>query len=148
MEVCCTWLQNNIPWHTTGIKLLQQQWINGRGSVQAVNGDCCMHIHTRNKGCGSLCTCSQQISLWKVSVAHDKRMLQWHPSLHFHIMLFLILHLMWSNLGQTQIEFKVGTQMTGMIRVTRPGLNADFVCVCVCPNFNVMINSKHILNNY
>ena len=26
--------------------VLKQQWINGHGSVQAVNGDCCIHICT------------------------------------------------------------------------------------------------------
>ena len=44
--------------------------------MQAVNGDSCMHIHTQNKGCGSLYTFSQQISLRKVDMAHEKRKLQ------------------------------------------------------------------------
>ena len=34
-----------IPWHTAGIELLQLQQINGCGSEQAVNGNCCMHMH-------------------------------------------------------------------------------------------------------
>ena len=31
--------------HTAGVELLQQQQINGHGSEQAVNGNCCMHMH-------------------------------------------------------------------------------------------------------
>ena len=38
-------LHVNIPRHTAGVKLLQQQQINGRGSEQAVNGNYCMHMH-------------------------------------------------------------------------------------------------------
>jgi len=34
-------LHVNIPWHTAVVELLQQQ-INGCGSVQAVNGKCCI----------------------------------------------------------------------------------------------------------
>ena len=34
-------------------------------------------------------------------------MLQWYPSLHFHIVYLLILHLTWSNPDQTRIIFKV-----------------------------------------
>ena len=35
----------NIPRHTAGVELLQQQQINGCGSEQAVNGNYCMHMH-------------------------------------------------------------------------------------------------------
>ena len=84
-------LHLNIPWHIAGVELLQQQQINGRGTVQAVNGNYCVHRHKRNKGQGSLCIYSKQISWFrKVGVAHNKQTLQWHPSLCFHIVLFLI----------------------------------------------------------
>jgi len=62
-------LQNNIPclvdYKASTLEVLNRQWIDGCGSLQALNIDCCMHMHTRNKGCGFLCTCSQQISLKK-----------------------------------------------------------------------------------
>jgi len=62
----------NISWHTAGVELLQQQQINGCGSEQAINGNCCMHMHKRNKGQGSPCICSKQISLLqKVGMAHE-----------------------------------------------------------------------------
>ena len=38
-------LHVNIPRHTAGVELLQQQQINERGSEQAVNGNYCMHMH-------------------------------------------------------------------------------------------------------
>ena len=99
-----------IFWHTARVELLKQRQIYGCGSVQAVNVDCCIHMYTKNKGCGSSCTCSQQISLQNVDYKWKSK---WHPSLCFHIVLFLILHLMWSNPGQTLIIFDVGlTQMT------------------------------------
>ena len=61
---CCTW-------YTAGVELLQQLHINGRGSVQAVIGNCCMHMRKRNKGRSSLCICYKQILLlWKVGVTH------------------------------------------------------------------------------
>jgi len=54
-----------------GVELLQQQQTNGHGSEQAINGNCCMHIHKRNKGWGSPYIYSKQISLLqKVGVAH------------------------------------------------------------------------------
>ena len=67
---------------TLGVK--QQQWINGNGFVQAVNGNCCIpnYMHTRNKGCGSTYTCSQQILLIKVGMADEKQTLQWYSLLH------------------------------------------------------------------
>ena len=37
-------LHVNIPRHTAGVELQQQQ-INGCGSEQAVNGNYCMHMH-------------------------------------------------------------------------------------------------------
>jgi len=67
-------LHVNIPWHTAGVdpagvELLQQQQINGCGSEQAINGNCCMHMHKRKKGQG---ICSKQISLLrKVGMAHE-----------------------------------------------------------------------------
>ena len=56
-------LHVNIPCSMPGVGRLQQQQINGRGSEQAVNGNCCMHMHKRNRGRGSPCICSKQISL-------------------------------------------------------------------------------------
>ena len=41
-------LHVNIPLHTAGVELLQQQKINGRSSVQAGNGYCCMDMHEKN----------------------------------------------------------------------------------------------------
>jgi len=38
-------LHVNIPRHTAGVELLQQQQINGRSSEQAANGNCCMYMH-------------------------------------------------------------------------------------------------------
>ena len=62
-------LHMNIPWYTAGV---QQQQINGRGSEQGVNGNCCMHMHNRNKWWGSPYICSKQLSLLqKVGVAHE-----------------------------------------------------------------------------
>jgi len=38
LEQAISLLHINIPWHTGGVELLQQQQINGHGSEQAVNG--------------------------------------------------------------------------------------------------------------
>jgi len=74
--------------YAAGVKLLQQQQINVHGFVQAVNGNCCMHMHM---GRGALCIRSKQISLLqKVGMAHSKGTFQYHLSLCFHIVFFLI----------------------------------------------------------
>ena len=95
-------LHVNIPWDTAGVELLEQQQINGCSSEQAVNGNCCIHMH--KKGRGSPCISSKQISLLqKVGVTHEANV-----TLVAIVVLpdcvFLISHLK----SQTQIIFKPG----------------------------------------
>jgi len=56
-------LRVNIPGSMSGVGHLQQPQINGRGSEQAVSGNCCMHMHKRIKGGAPPCICSKQTSL-------------------------------------------------------------------------------------
>jgi len=65
-------LHMNIPWHTAGVELLQQQQINGRSSEQTVNGNCCMH------GQGSPCSKYHCFEKW---VRLMNQTLQWQPLL-------------------------------------------------------------------
>jgi len=74
---------HNISWHTAG-ELLQQQQINGRGSEQAVDGNCSMPMHKRNKGRGSPCSKYHCFEKWGWLT---KRMLQWQPLLCFQIVI-------------------------------------------------------------
>ena len=66
----------NIPWLTARVApstlgAMQEQWINGWDSVQAVNGDCYIHMYTQNKGCGSLCFCNHQMSSQKLGTENQ-----------------------------------------------------------------------------
>ena len=64
-----------------------------RMALQAVNGNGCIHMHTRNKGCGFTCTCSQQVSLQIVSVAYKKMTVAVASVVALYVMFFLILPL-------------------------------------------------------
>jgi len=53
-------LHVNIPRHTAGVELLQQQQINGRGSEQSINGNYCMHMHKGEALCAFAIIASKQ----------------------------------------------------------------------------------------
>ena len=126
----------------SGVGHLQQPQINGRGSEQAVSGNCCMHMHKRIKGGAPPCICSKQTSLlWKVGVAHE-------ANIAVVAVVVLpdrassILHLTWSNPGQTRIIFKPGAQL---------GFNADLYnidtqCCSIKTTAVAGIWSAHSLN--
>ena len=116
----------NIPWLTARVApstlgAMQQQWINGWDSVQAVNGNFCIHMYTRNKGCGSLCSCKHQTSLQKLGLAHGKpnTVVASLIALPYRVFLNFACHAIQSRMTRTKCD-----PADQMIWATQPSFNS------------------------
>ena len=107
--------------------------------MQASNIDCCMHMHTQNKGCGSPCTCSQQILfknwVWLTKANVTEASVVAPP---YRVFLNFASHVIQSRSDPD--NFKAGlTRMTQTKcdQVTRPGFNADVNYCSICLQISI-----------